>query len=126
MSKTNALRKVIVAQLNSLKDVYPLKNIYYRKADDKALYPHVVYNFKRVSIADLNRDDVYLEIDVYDKNEKIIENMADDVENLFNATNLPQAEILPTFFRESRTNAPDEDVDVRHINLVFLVQNYER
>lgn len=124
--RTNELRKVIFSQLDSLQSAYPIKKVYYRVVDTKKMYPHLVYDFEGMNLNGLDREDSVLTIDIYDNEVKRIEDIADDIEDLFRCENLPQDAILPTFFLESRRNLPDEDANIRHILLKFTVQNYER
>lgn len=126
MSKSNDLRKLIQSRLLTLKSAYPLKGVFYRVADEKTMYPHIVTNFNHVLYTGMDRDDVWLDVDIYDTDQKRIEDIADDVQDLFSFQNLPQATILPTLFIEQRNNVPDEDESIKHILLRFTVQNYER
>lgn len=123
MSKTNELRKLIVESLKPICD-----KVFYENADDENMYPHVVYSFNPVDLGDLFRDDLILNIDVWDKAESAsrVEDICDSIESIFNAENLPQEKILPTFFRISRTPVKDEDKTIRHRLLRFQIQNYER
>ena len=92
------------------------------------MYPHIVWDLERIDLGDLSRDDLILDVDIWDRNTdaKNIDNLADAVEGLFNAQNLPQQTILPTFFRIDRKSVPDEDKKIKHRVLTFQVQNYVR
>lgn len=122
MSKTADLRKLITAQLNTTAGA-----TYYLTAPDNADYPYKTFELSRIALGDLARDDVDLCIDLWDKHTdtKRIDEIADRLEDLFNAANLPQETILPTFFRESRYPVIDEDKTIKHIQMHFTVQNYE-
>lgn len=122
MSKTADLRKLITAQLNTTAGA-----TYYLTAPDDADYPYKTFELSRIALGDLARDDVDLCIDLWDKHTdtKRIDEIADRLEDLFNAANLPQETILPTFFRESRYPVIDEDKTIKHIQMHFTVQNYE-
>ena len=121
--KTNALRKVIQEKLNTV-----CQRVYYENADDGAMYPHCVFSFNNIDTGDSNRSDVMLEIDVWDKNAKaaVVEDLCDDIEELFNSENMPQDEILPTFYLVSRNSVRDEDKLIRHRLIRIQVQKYER
>lgn len=125
MSRTNDLRKVIQSRLLTLTS-YSLKGVYYHIADEGKMYPHIVYDLSRMSLFGYDREDSVLEVDIFDNDAKRVENIADAVEDLLKQSNLPQTSILPTFYLESRRNCPDEDDRVRHINVRFVIQNYER
>ena len=73
------------------------------------------------------RDDIYLDVDVWDKSldSKVVEDIADQVEAMFDGVNLPAPPIYPTFFRDFRYAMSDPDKTLQHIQLRFLVQLYE-
>ena len=122
MSKTAALRKLIVSKLNTVPG-----GSYYLHADDRASYPYKTFELSRISLGDLARDDIDLCVDIWDiaADSKQVDEIADQIEVLFNATNIAQETILPTFFRESRYPVVDEDKTIQHIQMHFTVQNYE-
>lgn len=123
MSKTNDLRKLIQSRLKTV-----CENVYYEYADDENLYPHITYEFVTNVNDDLYRSDINLDVDIFDKSSSatLIEDLADNVEKLFNNKNLPQDTILPTFFLIDRKSVPDEDKKIRHRLVRILIQNYER
>lgn len=121
MNKTNALRKVIQSKIKSVID-----KCYYRMADDANIYPHAVYDFENIDLGDINRDDLILIIDLWGKGNDTsqIEDIADQIEGIFNAANLPNDDVLPTFYRISRKPIDDEDKTIIHRQLKFQIQNY--
>lgn len=126
MSKTNSLRKLIASRLRTV-----CSNVYYRNADKDAMYPHIVYSLKNINLGDLHRDDYSVEIDIWHKIKDgseltEIEDIADAVEALFDNKNLPQGDILPTFFRDMRITVDDSDKSIEHRLVRILIQNYER
>ena len=120
MSKTNFLRKIIQSKINSI------VKLYYRTADAKAGFPHAVYDFENIDLGDLFRDDLILVVDLWGKGKDTspIEEMADQIEELFNAANIPDEHVLPTFYRISRKPIDDEDKTIIHRQLKFQIQNY--
>lgn len=121
MSKTNALREIIQSNINSI-----VKSAY-QNIDDKEDFPYAVYDFENIDLGDINRDDLILVIDIWGKGRDTsnIEEIADRIEKLFNAANLPNEEVLPTFYRISRKPIEDEDKTIIHRQLKFQVQNYD-
>lgn len=121
--KTNDLRKAVCQKLKEVCD-----NVYYELADDNAMYPHIVYGFYDINNSDLSRNDIMIEIDVWDKSYSAVnvENMCDSIESIFNGLNSPKEHILPTFFIESRKSIPDDDKSIRHRLIRIVAQNYER
>lgn len=120
MSKTSTLRKLVREQLQTTPG-----ETYHKDASDKATYPYKTFALTSVSFMDA-RDDFDLCVDIWHRGDwKEIEEVADQIEKLFQNTNLPQSTILPTFFRESRFNLEDPDKTLKHIQLRFAVQLYE-
>ena len=120
MSKTNALRKIIYKNINSIVKTY------FRKADKENIYPHAVYDFENIDLGDISRDDLILIIDIWDKGNDTsnIEEIADQIEEMFNAANLPNEEVLPTFYRIGRKSIDDVDKTLMRRQLKFQIQNY--
>ena len=120
MNKTNSLRKIIQTNIQTI-----IKS-FYRVADEKENYPYAVYDFENIDLGDLNRDDLILIIDLWDqgKDTSRIEDIADEIEAMFNAANLPNEHVLPTFFRISRKPIDDENKSLIRRQLKFQIQNY--
>ena len=120
MSKTIALRTIIQEKIE------PIIDCYYQKADSKKSYPYAVYNFENIDLGDISRDDLILIVDIWycGDNTTFIEETADRIEEIFNAANLPNEEVLPTFYRMSRKPIDDEDKTIQRRQLKFQVQNY--
>lgn len=121
--RTNDLKKLVQTQLKTV-----TANVYYEVANNDAVYPHLVFSFRRIDLNDLSRQDYVLQVDVWDRNNKTqrVDDLADEVENLLQAQNLPQQNILPTFYLIDRKTVEDEDKMIRHRQIQFQVQNYER
>lgn len=121
MGKTAELRKLITTQLNTTPGA-----AYYRRAPADAVYPYKTFDLSRVDLGDLSRDDYELQVDIWDHaaDPKAVDEIADSLEDIFNDKNLPQTNILPTFFRSSRYPVEDPDKDIQHLQLTFLVELY--
>lgn len=117
---TNELRKLIKSMLESVCD-----KVYYMRADEDNIYPHIVFTLKRVNLDDFYMKSYTAEIELWDKDVIHIENMCDEVERIFNNNNNPQSTILPTFFIESRELIIDEDKTIQHRLIKVECQNYE-
>ena len=122
MSKTTTLRKLVREKLQTVPG-----ESYHRTAPKDAAYPYKTFSLSSVSFPDSLRDDFELEVDIWGRANdwKAVEEIADQVEVLFNDANLPQPTIYPTFFRDNRYNLDDPDKTLQHIQLRFLVQLYE-
>ena len=121
--RTNDLIELIKTKLSTV-----ASNVYYEVADEDALYPHVVFSFQQINLGDLSRQDYELDVDVWDKSEETetVENLCDSIEHLLRGANLPQKNILPTFYLIDRRILFDEDKEIRHRVVRFQIQNYER
>mgnify|MGYP003295328876 CR=1 FL=1 len=122
MSKTTTLRKLIREKLQTVPG-----ESFHRTAPKDAAYPYKTFTLASVAFPDSLRDDFELEVDLWDRANdwKNIEEIADQIEALFNDNNLPQPPIYPTFFRENRYSLDDPDKNLQHIQLRFQVQLYE-
>lgn len=122
MGKTADLRKLIKLQLTATDGL-----TYAVHARENSPFPYKTFSLSRVDLGDLHRNDYTLDVDIFDKapDSKTVDDIADEIESLFNAANLPQSTILPTFFKDSRFPIEEADKDIQHIRLTFLVQLYE-
>lgn len=119
MGKTAMLRRLVRETMQSVPG-----ETYHRSAAPDAVYPYKVYTLRSVSFTE-DRDDFDLCVDIWGRGDwKIVEEIADQIEGLFQNSNLPQEHILPTFFRDSRHNLEDPDKTMQHIQLRFQVQLY--
>lgn len=123
VTRTNALKKLVQTKLKTL-----TSQVSFEIADDKSLYPHIVFDFRRLDLGDLSRQDYILEVNIWDKGTSSVQvdELADNVENLLQAQNLPQDHVLPTFYLIDRQNIPDDDKAIKHRRIQFQIQNYER
>ena len=121
--RTNDLKLLVQSKLKTV-----AANVYHEIANEKALYPHIVFSFRRLDLNDLSRQDYILEVDIWDKGDSSqrVDDLADTVENLLQAENLPQTNVLPTFYLIDRNNLPDENKEIKHQRIQFQIQNYER
>ena len=121
--RTNDLKKLIQTKLKTVTSL-----VYHEIADEKALYPHIVFGFDRIDLEDLSRQDYVLVVDVWDKGNSTtrVDDLADSVENLLQAKNLPQENVLPTFYLMDERNVLDEDKAIKHKQIRFQIQNYDR
>lgn len=122
MSKTVELRNIIQSNITNI-----IERCYYRVADEEAAFPYAVYDFENIDLGDIARDDLILLIDLWDQSidSTTIENIADEIEDLFNAANIPNEYVLPTFYRVSRKTIDDPDKTLIRRQLKFQIQNYK-
>lgn len=122
MSKTKALRKLINEKLQTVPG-----ETYHKKSSASASYPHKVFTLTSAAFPNLDRDDIELEVDLWNRGEdpKTLEDIADQIEALFNGAIYPAPPIYPAFFRDNRYDLEDPDKELQHLQLRFLVQLHE-
>ena len=122
MSRTTALRGLIREQLRTVQG-----ETYYRQSDKDAVYPYKTFMLESINFPDSTREDYDLTVDLWDRSPDLrrVEEMADQIEALFNVANLPRPPIYTTFFRDGRFVIDDPDKTLQHIQLRFIVQLYE-
>lgn len=124
MSKTTALRRLVNETLQTVQG-----GTYHKKPPANASYPYKVFRLSGVTFPNSDRDDLELEVDIWDRNPsddpKVAEEIADQIEALFNSTIKPQPPLYPAFFRETRYDLDDPDKSLQHIQLRFSVQLHE-
>ena len=121
ITRTNDLKKLIQTKLKTL-----TTNVFFERATDDALYPHVVFEFRTIDLGDLSRQDYILDVDVWDKgtSSTVVDELCDKIEDLLQAKNLPQTNILPTIYKIDRKSVYDTDISIRHRVIRFQIQNY--
>ncbi len=121
--RTNDLKELVQTKLKTI-----TTNVFFEIANDDAMYPHIVFTFRTIDLDDLSRQDYILDVDIWTKgtNSTSIDDYADSVEDLLQAKNLPQKNVLPTFYKIDRKTLIDEDKSIRHRLVRFQIQNYVR
>lgn len=119
MSKTTDLRKLVNGKLRTVQG-----GTYHKKAPSNATYPYKTFKLESVAFPNSDRDDIDLEVDLWDRasDQKRLEELADQIEALFDGAIYPAPPIYPAFFRENRYDLEDPDKSLQHIQLRFLVQ----
>lgn len=122
-TRTNDLKELVQTKLKTL-----TTDVYFEQAIDNALYPHIVFSLREANLNDLHRQDYILEVDVWDKGNDTtaVDALADNVEDLLHMQNLPQTNILPTFYKIDRKSIDDSDKTIKHRLVRFQIQNYVR
>ena len=122
MSKTMMLRKLITEKLRTVSG-----ETHYKQATSSTGYPYKTFTLESINFPDSTRDDFDLVVDIWDRSPDpgSAEEIADQIEALFNVSNIPRPPIFPTFFRDGRNLIDDPDKTLQHIQLHFIVQLYE-
>lgn len=122
MAKTKILRKLITEKLQTVAG-----GTFHKRAPKDAAYPYKTFTLTSVAFPNTDRDDLDLEVDLWSRVEdpKILEDIADQIETMFNGQIYPEPPIYPAFYREARYDLDDPDKTLQHIQLRFLVQLHE-
>jgi predicted RND superfamily exporter protein len=128
MSRTNELRQLVRTMLKaSVLITESVDEIYYKNADVGAMFPHIIFSVKSVNLGYVDRKDYAITIDIYTKkNEKLSNEIADEIEDILNNANMPCGNILPTFFLNGRQDVIDEDKNIQHVIENIQAQLYEK
>lgn len=92
------------------------------------MFPYIVFCFDNISLGDSTMDVITCVFNVWDKSESyhVADSIADVLEKSFDNLNSPNESILPTFYKEARQYIPDEDYEIKHVELKCLLRNIER
>ncbi len=111
--------------LNNLSPLH--ERVYRNKAPNSAVFPYIVFRIESV-INTMPSEDIYLYVDVYEKNDasiRNIENLADTVDNYFNQKVINTSTLNLYFDREQRQFVSSEDlIKSQMINLRYVVRTY--
>lgn len=122
--RTNEIRKLVLEELDRIKESTGVKSVYFEDAPDDAMYPHVIFSFSGTNLDDMNRKDFTIDVDVYTKDNPERYDIVDMIEDAFVFKNAPQEDILPTFYLLSRVDVLDQDKSIKHTVIRLECQNY--
>lgn len=111
----NEARRVIEARLNSIKTAYNIAEISYGLASEDAMYPHIVWDVANIVPRDQGRQDMTLDVHVWAREQFAAFQIADAVIDLFSYANVPQSDLLPTFYESSAFPVDDPDKTIVHV-----------
>lgn len=125
MVKTNtqALRKVIVRALKRVEELNG--RVYYAIAPADRIYPYCVFRLKYDDSA-RPAESWNLHVEVFDNEDTAdrIDIISDQIMGYLDAQNLPNNEILPTFYLIDRDENKDTEKRIEIRDLRFMINNY--
>lgn len=121
---TNEVRRVVESRLQEIKTRYNIAEISYRKANDDAMFPHVVFLFSNIVPLEHGRDDYTVDVHVFTRDDRSAWEIGDAVADLFSFWNAPQSAVLPTFYEANVFQVEDTDHDIAHVVVRITAQNY--
>lgn len=118
MSSTIELRKDIKKILSGA-----YERIFYRKANDKVLYPYITYLIKDIYGAKV------LEINVWNIDPEdgtvTIEDLSDNIQNVLDDTiSINEHHSIILYYNEDRKWIDDEDNRIQRINFTYEIRYY--
>jgi hypothetical protein len=118
VSSTIELRKDIKKILSGA-----YERIFYRKANDKVLYPYITYLIKDIYGAK------FLEINVWNIDPEdgtvTIENLSDNIQNVLDDTiSINEHHSIILYYNEDRKWIDDEDKRIQRINFSYEIRYY--
>ena len=126
MGRTNDLAKIIHDKLSE-----HCENVYRGNAPTNSMFPHIVFEVDNVNAQSAPLYLYYLDIDIWHKKnglqsiKRVINDLADDIEDSFCNQNIPTDTILPTFFLVRRFQVDDDDTKIKHIIIRSFVNLYD-
>lgn len=121
MTRTNELSKLLLSALTPI-----IPNTYRGMAENDSLYPHAVFNVRRLSLSDKTRTVYQIDLDVYDKERTRLEENCDLIEDALDFALKPNEELYTAFYVESRIPVKEEDKTIEHRLIVVNAFVYER
>ena len=94
-------------------------------AEKGAIYPHKVFNIESIDTNNAPRHDFIITVDVWTKSANTADDIADAVNAVFDNANLPNSDILPTFYLQSCRPIEDEDESIERRQIKITCQNYK-
>lgn len=104
----------------------------FKRAKDNDTFPYVVYNLPSTSEVVANRDDIILEIDIWDIQRdgydviSSIENLTDTIDKSLKDIRYLDGKHLLMFQRLNRLVLPDEDKNIERRQLRYLIKSYDK
>ena len=92
-------------------------NVYFREGSENKTYPRIIFD-----VRPFMERRVVLEMDLWDMrgNEKNLQDLADDIEELIDGTVLSNPSYIASFGSNNDMKyVPDENKDFKHINMSF-------
>lgn len=124
-TQTNEVRRVVDARLNEIKTRYNIAEISYRKANDAAMFPHIVFLFTNIVPLEMGREDYTVDVHVWTKDDRSAWEIGNAVADLFSYWNAPQETVLPTFYESNTFQVEDTDHDIAHVVVRIAAENYD-
>jgi hypothetical protein len=121
MSKTTELRKILNGLFETL-----ITEVHYDTVDDDAPYPHLQYEVREILYND-GKTVIDLEINIFDygTGSRVIEELADDLQDLLHKYHFINDKIQFTCYKSTRNIVEEEDKKIRRRRLTFEIQLHE-
>lgn len=104
--------------------------VYPEQAPKNAQFPYVVFNFPTENMFEHYQDHIYLEIDIWSKSRQGVDafyeatELTDEIDKVFKYKRHLDENYLLIFQRINKLAIPDEDSDIRHRQLRYLIKKH--
>lgn len=113
-----------------LKKISP--RVFNGNATKDAVFPYVVFKIPTSNIMEKNREDVIIEIDVWDIQKDgydatiNVEVLTSEIDNFLKNARFNGDNAVLIFQKMNRLSLPDEDENIKHRQLRYLVKFYDK
>lgn len=107
------------------------KQVFNENATENAIFPYVVFNVTSTSITEKDREDVIVEIDIWDYQKDgydaivNVEMLTDKIDKYLRSVRQKEGDSLLIFEKINRLSLPDEDSNIKRRQLRYVVKYYE-
>lgn len=112
-----------------LKNLTP--RVFNENATPNAIFPYVVFNIRTSSVVERDREDVIIEIDIWDYQKDgydaivNVELLTNKIDKYLKSVRHIEDDSLLIFEKINRLSLPDEDSNIKRRQLRYLVKYYE-
>lgn len=116
--------------IKELKNITP--RVYNEKATKEAIFPYVVVNFATSNIIEKDREDIILEINIWDYMKDsydafvAVEELTNRIDKFLKGNRHIDDNQLLIFQKINRLSIPDTDENIRRRQLRYVVKYYDR
>lgn len=106
--------------------------VFNKRATSNTIFPYVVFNFRTTTVSERNREDVVVEIDIWDYQKDgydaivNIELLADKIDKFLRSVRHNGDNSVLIFQKVGRLNLPDTDTNIERIQLRYVVKFYDK
>ena len=122
-----SIMKFLTSELHKL-----TPRVYNEYASDDAIFPYVVFNVRASNITERNREDIVVEIDIWDYKKDgydaivNVELLTNEIDKFLRQVRYNGEDSLLIFQKINRLPIPDSDENVKRRQLRYVVKTYDK